>query len=163
MGTMNGYLIRIRCPGRRCYNQFCMKNEERTIGKILEKLDVLSDKQDGFSTKLDGFGKKLDQFGNRMDGFETKLDQFGNRMDRFETTQNKLVSKVLDMDAKLDDRVTKKEFNEFKEQNASDHDGMMTMLKRMEQESVMRIVWMRRHDEEIYGIKKHLHLSDAGA
>jgi len=78
---------------------------------------------------------------------------------RLEKTVDKIALEVIKHTEAIKGLVTKGEFVEFKNENFTRLDNMMTVLQRLDQERVFTVERIRRLEEDIEKIKTHLALS----
>ena len=55
--------------------------------------------------------------------------------------EDKIISKLIEHDRKLDEVVTKSEFNDFKDKVLTGQDKMMNILERLDQERIFTTAW----------------------
>lgn len=79
--------------------------------------------------------------------------------ERLEKTVDKIALEVIKHTEAIKGLVTKEEFVEFKNENFTRLDNMMTILQRFDQERVFTVERIRRLEEDIEKIKTHLALS----
>lgn len=64
-------------------------------------------------------------------------------------SEEKIIQKLLEHDERFDSLVTKNEFHEFKDQILTGLDQAMTILKRLDQERIFTIEWVKRIEKEV--------------
>ncbi len=104
-----------------------------------KRLDVLETKMDSLVTKTEFRGLET-----KVDNLETKVDNLGIRVGGLET-------KVDNLETKVDNMVTRDEFN-------TTMDEVLTIVRRLDQERVFTIEWVRRIEADVERVKHHLHL-----
>lgn len=78
--------------------------------------------------------------------------------ERLERTVDKIALEVVKHTEVIKGLVTKEEFVEFKNENFTRLDNMMTILQRLDQERIFTIERIRHLEEEVEKIKAHLAL-----
>jgi len=73
--------------------------------------------------------------------------------------EDKIIQKLIDIDAKLDGLVAKSEFNLFKEEYFNGQDQVLSILKRLDEERVFTIEWIRRIETDVAKIKEVLKIA----
>ncbi len=63
--------------------------------------------------------------------------------------EDKIISKLIEHDRKLDEVVTKSEFNDFKDKVLTGQDKMMNILERLDQERIFTTAWVGRIEKEV--------------
>lgn len=73
--------------------------------------------------------------------------------------EDKIIQKLIEMDAKLDGVVAKDDFNSFKKEYFNGQDQVMVILKKLDQERVFTIEWVRRIETDVARIKEVLKIA----
>lgn len=73
--------------------------------------------------------------------------------------EEKIIHKLLDIEAKMDQVTTKKDLQEFRDENIEQHDLMMTMLTRLDQERIFTQERIKRLEEDFERIKIQLKIA----
>lgn len=63
--------------------------------------------------------------------------------------EDKIILKLAEHDKRFDELVTKGEFQEFKRQVLTGQDEMMAILRRLDQERIFTVAWVRRIEKEV--------------
>lgn len=79
--------------------------------------------------------------------------------EKLEKKVDKIATEVIRHTEVIKGLVTKKEFTDFKHENFSRLDKMMTILTRLDQERMFTFERVRRLEEEVNKIKSHLSIS----
>lgn len=80
------------------------------------------------------------------------------KKEKLEKAVDKIVSEVTKHTEAINSMVTKEEFAEFKNENFTRLDNMITILSRLDQERIFTVERIRHLEEEIDKIKIHLAL-----
>jgi len=64
-------------------------------------------------------------------------------------SEDKIIQKLLEHDEQLSRVVTKDEFGEFKKETLQNQEEMITILKRLDQERIFTIEWVKRIEKEV--------------
>ncbi len=86
-----------------------------------------------------------------------KLQKHDERFDAVDERLDKLTLTVIEHGERLEQTVTKKEFNEFRREQSDANDQIITMLKRLDEERYATIVWLRRVEKEVEGQKEKIY------
>lgn len=70
--------------------------------------------------------------------------------------EDKIIQKLLEHDERFDRLLTKDVFNTFKDQYTSDRDEMMVILKRLDQERIFTIEWVKRIEKTVEEQQKEI-------
>ena len=79
--------------------------------------------------------------------------------EKSEKTIDKIALEVTKHTEAFEGLVTKEEFGEFKNENFTKLDNIMTVLQRLDQERVFTVERIRHLEEEVNKIKAHLALT----
>lgn len=63
--------------------------------------------------------------------------------------EDKIISKLIEHDKKIDEVVTKTEFAEFRDKVLTGQDRMMNVLERLDQERIFTTAWVGRIEKEV--------------
>ena len=88
-----------------------------------------------------------------------RLDSIDQKMGAFDSTQNRVVLKLIEIDEKLDSKVSHDEFQQFRNVMLTNFDEQTVILKRLDEERVFAHERTNRIEDDVGRVKKHLHLS----
>src|SRR3989338_115914 len=90
----------------------------------------------------------------KLQDHDKRFDKIESRLDTLTITVDKLTVTALEHGERLDQMVTKTEFNEFRKEQSTANDQIMTILKRIDEERFATIGWLRRIEDEVEEQKK---------
>lgn len=64
-------------------------------------------------------------------------------------SEDKIIQKLLEHDEQLSRIVTKDEFSDFRKETLQNQEEMITILKRLDQERIFTIEWVKRIEKEV--------------
>ncbi len=73
--------------------------------------------------------------------------------------EDKIIQKLIEIDAKLDNVVVKDDLNSFKKEYFNGQDQVLAILKRLDEERTFTIEWVRRIETDVARIKEVLKIA----
>ena len=98
--------------------------------------------------------KKLTEHDANFAQIDAKFVQIDERFDKVDERLDKLTAVVIEHGERLDQTVTKVEFEAFRREQLHANDQMITILKRLDEERFATIEWLRRVEKEVEDQKK---------
>ena len=73
--------------------------------------------------------------------------------------EDKIIQKLIEIDAKLDNVVVKDDLDSFKKEYFNGQDQVLAILKRLDEERTFTIEWVRRIETDVARIKEVLKIA----
>ena len=119
--------------------------------------DIIQDKLSEHDRRFDKVDERLVEHDRRFDKVDERLVEHDLRFDKVDERLDNLTAIVVEHGERLEQTVTKAEFEEFRKEQSNANDQMISILKRLDEERFATIEWLRRVEREVEDQKKKTH------
>ena len=132
---------------------------DQRFDSIDQRFDSVDKKFDVVDQKLSVMDAKFDVVDQRLGAMDEKIGTMDEKMGDFDSTQNRVILKLIEIDEKLNTKVSHDEFQQLRNEMLTNFDEQTVILNRLDQERVFAHERTNRIEDDVGRVKKHLHLS----